>query len=407
MSDHQVNVSVLGLGRMGRAIASRLDESGYIVTGWSRVSAPPSGVAPAGTLAEAVQDAEVVVLALHDGPACTEVLEQCLNDLPPGCTVVNTATIAPDEAQSIKSLLDQRGHRYLHCPIMGSVPAVATGSVTLLAGSEAHPAEATEVLETLGQVIACVDAVTAATLKLVANGVLADSLVSLGHALARGRRLGLDQQLVLDVLQRTPLAGLATAKRSWLEGADAVAHFTAGAIRKDIRLLCEVDPTSTPLLETLETAAAPDDADIGVICARLDAGSERVIDPATNLAATWGTDEDEGVLAPLVSYAKGHATGDPKHFRDAFRPTAHVEGIRDGQFVSWQLDTYCANFTGRPAADESDRSRTITELWRIDSVAHATMLLEHGADRFTDLFLLVRDGDTWQIANKVYRRAAA
>lgn len=32
------------------------------------------------------------------------------------------------------------------------------------------------------------------------------------------------------------------------------------------------------------------------------------------------------------------------------------------------------------------------------------MTLAHGADPFTDVFLLVRTDDTWRIANKVHHR---
>ena len=110
------------------------------------------------------------------------------------------------------------------------------------------------------------------------------------------------------------------------------------------------------------------------------------------------------VLAPLHDYALGHATGDPQHFRRAFRPTAHVEGIRDGAFVSWDLDRYCGLFDG-PAADEHLRSRRIDSVDVVGTVATATMTLTHGADTFTDLFLLVRDDGGWRIANKVYDRA--
>ncbi len=38
------------------------------------------------------------------------------------------------------------------------------------------------------------------------------------------------------------------------------------------------------------------------------------------------------------------------------------------------------------------------------TAATATMTLSHGADTFTDIFLLVRAGDRWRIANKVYHR---
>ena len=110
------------------------------------------------------------------------------------------------------------------------------------------------------------------------------------------------------------------------------------------------------------------------------------------------------VLVPLHAYALGHATGSPDHFRRAFRPSAHIEGIRDGEFVSWDLDTYCALFAG-PAADEEERSRIVDSVEVTGTIATATMTLHHGANTFTDIFLLVQEADGWQIANKVYHRA--
>ncbi|MGL4610665.1 MAG: nuclear transport factor 2 family protein [Trueperaceae bacterium] len=35
----------------------------------------------------------------------------------------------------------------------------------------------------------------------------------------------------------------------------------------------------------------------------------------------------ENVRAPLEAYFRGHATGDARFIREAFLPTAHIEGI--------------------------------------------------------------------------------
>jgi hypothetical protein len=78
--------------------------------------------------------------------------------------------------------------------------------------------------------------------------------------------------------------------------------------------------------------------------------------------------------------------------------------MRAGEFVSWNLRDYCRNFPGTPANDEPSRRRTITTLRRHDSIAHATMALQHGPDSFTDMFVLIEQNDTWHIANKVYHR---
>lgn len=113
----------------------------------------------------------------------------------------------------------------------------------------------------------------------------------------------------------------------------------------------------------------------------------------------------EPVLAPLHAYALGHATGDAGHFRRAFLPTAHVEGLRDGSFVSWDLEEYCALFSGEPADDEASRVRTIDQVGVAGTVATAVMTLRHGSDTFTDVFVLVElEAGEWRIANKAYHR---
>jgi hypothetical protein len=111
------------------------------------------------------------------------------------------------------------------------------------------------------------------------------------------------------------------------------------------------------------------------------------------------------VLAPLEQYVAGHATGDPAHHRRAFLPGAHIEGIREGRFVSWDLDEFCSLFPGRPAEDEPQRRRRIDEVRVAGTVATASMTLWHGPDLFTDVFLLVRTDGRWAIANKAYHRA--
>jgi Putative lumazine-binding len=118
-------------------------------------------------------------------------------------------------------------------------------------------------------------------------------------------------------------------------------------------------------------------------------------------ALAQGTDEPE-VRAVIDQYFRGHATADPAEMRKAFWPTAHIEGIRDGKFVSWTVEEYCSRFNGKPAADESSRKRTIDRVDVSGSAAMASATLVHGRTTFTDYFVLLKEGNTWKIANKVY-----
>ncbi|MET8971758.1 nuclear transport factor 2 family protein [Streptomyces hydrogenans] len=442
-------IAVLGLGRMGAAMAARLAAQGWDVVGWTRSGrvfgaadtpdsadigaadtadtggsgsaggyGTPKGIGGAvrtvGDPKDAVARADIVILALFDGPACREVLGRVRDVLRPDAVVVNTCTVAPAEADELARLL---GPSYVHAPVLGSVPAVAAGTLGILAASghdeaadavgeadadardgdtrDAADAAAARdavdrvrpVLEALGTVRRVDGVASAAALKLVANSGLAGAVLGLRDALRHADALGLPRTQVLDLLELGQLGGLVARKRPFLEkGASAASgggEFTVGALAKDMALLAGA-------------------SDVPVRDAAGLAGDH--VDPGADIALAAAPAPDGAVLAPLRAYLRGHATGDPAHFRDAFLPGAHIEGVRESVFVSWTLDEYCALFPGRPAPDEPSRSRRIDSVGVHGTVATATMTLAHGPDTFTDVFLLVRGGEGWRIANKAYHR---
>jgi hypothetical protein len=238
----------------------------------------------------------------------------------------------------------------------------------------------------LGTVRSVGDVATAAALKLVANSSLAGALAALRESIRQADALGLRRDQTLDVLEIGQLGALVGRKHAFLAGEPGEAQFTIGALAKDMALLAGASDTPLPVAAELEQSPAGPDADVALAATEPAVGAD--------------------VLAPLRAYLRGHATGDPAHFREAFLPTAHVEGIRDGAFVSWSLPEYCGLFSGQPAPDEPTRSRRIDRVDVHGSVATASMTLRHGADTFTDDLLLVRVDGQWRIANKVYHRHA-
>ena len=121
---------------------------------------------------------------------------------------------------------------------------------------------------------------------------------------------------------------------------------------------------------------------------------------------TPGPASDEaGVRAALTRYLQGHATGDASNMRKAFLPTAHIEGLRDGKFVSMTVDEYCSRFPGKPADDEATRRRTIDIVDVRGTSAMARATLVHGPTTFTDHFVLLKANGEWRIANKTYSAA--
>jgi hypothetical protein len=112
--------------------------------------------------------------------------------------------------------------------------------------------------------------------------------------------------------------------------------------------------------------------------------------------------EEAAVRAAINQYFKGHATGRSDEMAKAFLPTARIEGIREGAFTSWTAGEYSGRFSGRPAADEAARKRTIDRVDVSGTAAMAGATLVHGATTFTDYFVLLKVDGNWKIANKVY-----
>lgn len=389
-----MHVTVLGLGRMGAAMAARLADRDHTVTTWTRSGRSVPGLASAATPADAVADADLVLLCLYDAAACRAVLDALDGRLPHDAVLVNTATVGPDEAAELAAAV---GPHYLHAPVMGSTSAVAAGSLTLLVGAASLTGRAAAVLSDLGEPVPCGSPARAAAAKLVANGVLAGALLTLRDSRTRARELGLDAVLTWDVLERTSIGGLVRAKRGRLDGGDlSDADFTVGALTKDVRLLAGHAPSAAgPLAEMVRGPLADEDDIAGLVA------------PRHGLTLAPGVTAPPEVLEPLRAYVAGHATGEASYHRRAFLPTAHVEGLRDGAFVSWGLDEFCALFTGKPAEDEAERWRRIEQVRTSGSVGSAVMTLHHGAASFTDTFVLLEVDGAWRIANKAYHRSTS
>jgi hypothetical protein len=122
----------------------------------------------------------------------------------------------------------------------------------------------------------------------------------------------------------------------------------------------------------------------------------------TNQAA-YATGADEaGVRAAVSVYLQGQATGDADYYRKVFHPDARLHGVRDGKPEQRTLAEYLALQSGKPAADEADRKRTVTHVVVTGDAAVATIILDYPRALTTDHMSLIRSGDKWTIVHKLY-----
>jgi hypothetical protein len=113
-------------------------------------------------------------------------------------------------------------------------------------------------------------------------------------------------------------------------------------------------------------------------------------------------DEKEGVRVPLNAYIKGHATGDAEHFKKAFHTEGDLIFIRDGKFSTRSFADYIAGTSGKPAADESARRRTIESIDVAGNAASAKIILDYPNVRFVDYMSLLKINGEWKIVSKVF-----
>ncbi|MEV0378436.1 NAD(P)-binding domain-containing protein [Nonomuraea sp. NPDC050643] len=133
------NISVLGLGLMGAALAESLLAAGHHVTVWNRSPAKADplvaqGATRAATPAQAVEASPLVIVCLLDYASVKEVLEGAPLA---GKVVANLTTGRPAEARDLAPWVAGRGAEYLAGGIMAVPQMIARpGALILYSGSE-------------------------------------------------------------------------------------------------------------------------------------------------------------------------------------------------------------------------------------------------------------------------------
>lgn len=117
-------ITVMGLGNLGRAIAARFVAAGYETTVWNRT---PRTVPGATVLTG--DPAGLVVVAVLDQPAATAVLAE--RDLD-GRTVVNLTTGTPVQARTLAPAVTARGGEYLAGAVYALPQTIGTADASVL-----------------------------------------------------------------------------------------------------------------------------------------------------------------------------------------------------------------------------------------------------------------------------------
>ncbi|AFL53189.1 3-hydroxyisobutyrate dehydrogenase-like beta-hydroxyacid dehydrogenase [Sinorhizobium fredii] len=135
-------ISTLGTGAMGSALAATLMRNGHSVTVWNRTPAraeplTAAGASIAASPADAVAEADLVILCVVDYAAARAVLEEAEGALA-GRDLVNLTNGTPRDAQELAAWATAKGAAYLDGGIMAIPPMIGeAGTLILYSGSTA------------------------------------------------------------------------------------------------------------------------------------------------------------------------------------------------------------------------------------------------------------------------------
>jgi len=251
-----LRAGLIGLGRMGKAIAARLKGQGVELHAWNRslTKARELDVLVSDTPASLISKADHIILSLYDSAAVREVLTMrhgVLSADLKGKTIIDTTTNHWNDVLSFHSILTERGANYLEAPILGSVVPAMTGCLTMLVSGEEPPYKAAlPIIEQLcSDIFFLKEPGLATRMKLLNNLLLGSVMASIAEAVSLSEKAGLDRAAALDIFSKgAGASAVLDAKREKVLKDDYGAHFKCSLMYRDLHNLQDMARTlKTPL----------------------------------------------------------------------------------------------------------------------------------------------------------------
>ncbi|WP_332840749.1 2-hydroxy-3-oxopropionate reductase [Streptomyces malaysiensis] len=203
-------IAFIGLGIMGGPMAANLVKAGHTVTGYNR-SRPAidklvaAGGKGAGSVAEAVADAEVVITMVPADPQVEEVVlgeGGVLEHVKPGTLVIDMSSITPQTSIKVAAAAKEKGVRTLDAPVSGGEAGAIEAVLSIMVGGEAGDfADAKPVFDAMGTTVIHVGPTGAGqTVKAANQLIVAVNIQVVAEAVVFLENAGVDLPVALDVL---------------------------------------------------------------------------------------------------------------------------------------------------------------------------------------------------------------
>jgi 3-hydroxyisobutyrate dehydrogenase-like beta-hydroxyacid dehydrogenase len=247
-----MDVGVVGLGKMGEAIARRLLAAGHSLTVWNRTPARAEALAAEGARvadrpADVWERAGTVVTMILDDQALRDVTAGDGGLLAGGAAggdrvLVEMSTVSVAASREVAAAAVRAGVGYLRAPVSGNPSVVAAGNLGIMVSGDEEVFRRTEpLLREIGPNVFHVgSAEEARVLKLALNLMIAGTAELIAEALVLGEAGGLDRAAMLEVMGASAMGSpFVKYKTPALVARDYSATFTSAAMFKDLALVLD------------------------------------------------------------------------------------------------------------------------------------------------------------------------
>ncbi|MDB5161447.1 MAG: 6-phosphogluconate dehydrogenase NAD-binding protein [Candidatus Saccharibacteria bacterium] len=212
----------IGLGNMGSRLANNLLEDHGEIVVWDRSqerrAERPVGEAEVSDTIEGVIDrADIIFISVFNDAADEDVFEDILRRDITGKYFIDFSTVSPDTTIELAHAVEQKGGQLLDAGISGSILQVETRQLIIFIGGDKSAFnDCRSYIEPLGKQTFYMGASGFGMKgKLCVNLLLGVGLQSLAESLALAQKMGIEKQLMIEVLDST--AVISPSQKSKLE----------------------------------------------------------------------------------------------------------------------------------------------------------------------------------------------
>ena len=245
-----MKIGFIGLGIMGSRMAANLIKGNYQVSVYNRSREKADHILEAGAIwadfpknLAANSDVIITMLANPEVVEAVALGENGFLKVPgEGRIWVDCSTVNPSFAKNMASKASLAGYRFLEAPVAGTkAPAESGELVFFVGGEEQVMAKVQPLFDLMGKkTIPMGTHGQGASIKMIVNLMLAQTMVAFSEGMALGQSLGIPQDKLLNIMLNVPVVPpYLAALRGKIESNHFEANFPMRLMKKDLHLVAQ------------------------------------------------------------------------------------------------------------------------------------------------------------------------